>query len=850
MKYLLVILFSVFTTTLFGQALVPPRSSASTTVQDNRLKIPMSFYPPSGNLPSLNGGLTLSGALYYNNVDSSLYVYDSIHAKFQRLLKLSDTSYIKTIFPAIAWGNIVGNINLQTDLQTEFGTKQNVIPLGTIAQYFRGDLSLATFPTNVSSFTNDAGYLTITTGDARYPQLSGSYVNPSWITSLAYSKITGVPSFTPTTRILTINGSAQDLSADRSWNVGTVTSVGITNGFGINAPTGSPIILNGNIGISVDTSISGLYSRYGIDTAKNNIRSVQITKWSYGGDAVSGITNFGTTSNQPLPFITNNIEKARLLSNGAFLLNTTNDDGTGKLQVAGRVNIAAPTGTSFFSQPAGCTACGFAHLVQNTTDSSMAFYMMAPSVPSDRNIVMYIGRGTLNTPAGKTLKIGLLQGAEYGFTMVDGTAMTIGGGMIPITSSSIFLGSAGRFFSGIFANNFTAISGAPSTNGGIFNTNSYNYSSSAIGTRAWTFTNTITNVGANYAGDTLMVLRKFINRGVGNSGRDGMIDLRFIHTSGGNDSLTAINAPEGEVFMGGDTTYHKWGLRIGINAFAATRDTNAIFQAVGPSRYALLPKGTIAQRGYITGTPTAGAIMYQTDGVEGFYMYHSTLGWIRMGTENRSFLQGGNSFGTIAQLGTTDNNPLAILINNSEKGRWTTSGAMSINTTNDLGRKLQVNGSIGVNKDSVDLITNTAPVYVLVQDSTIGKVQRISVSTFTSASVRTTVNTTDATPTTLATIAVPTTTNKAIECEITISGKDVSGNRVIVRKMFRAENPSGTATLLGSLQGTWADYTAVSLTGVNFTATASGGNIIIQVIGIAATNITWEGLQSPLRTFL
>lgn len=38
--------------------------------------------------------------------------------------------------------------------------KQNAITTGTTLQYFRGDLSLATFPTNVSSFTNDAGYIT------------------------------------------------------------------------------------------------------------------------------------------------------------------------------------------------------------------------------------------------------------------------------------------------------------------------------------------------------------------------------------------------------------------------------------------------------------------------------------------------------------------------------------------------------------------------------------------------------------------------------------------------------------------------------------------------------------------
>lgn len=67
------------------------------------------------------------------------------------------------------------------------------IPTGTTNQYIKGNGTLATFPTAVSSFSNDAGYLTNSTGDSRYPQLSGGYVNPSWITSLSYTKITGTP---------------------------------------------------------------------------------------------------------------------------------------------------------------------------------------------------------------------------------------------------------------------------------------------------------------------------------------------------------------------------------------------------------------------------------------------------------------------------------------------------------------------------------------------------------------------------------------------------------------------------------------------------------------------------------
>lgn len=58
------------------------------------------------------------------------------------------------------WGSITGTLSSQSDLQTALNAKQNTITTGTTAQYFKGDLSLGTFPTAVSSFTNDSGYLT------------------------------------------------------------------------------------------------------------------------------------------------------------------------------------------------------------------------------------------------------------------------------------------------------------------------------------------------------------------------------------------------------------------------------------------------------------------------------------------------------------------------------------------------------------------------------------------------------------------------------------------------------------------------------------------------------------------
>jgi hypothetical protein len=57
---------------------------------------------------------------------------------------------------------------------------------------FNFDSALATKTTaNLTEGSNL--YWTTARGDARYPQLSGSYSNPTWITSLAWSKITSTP---------------------------------------------------------------------------------------------------------------------------------------------------------------------------------------------------------------------------------------------------------------------------------------------------------------------------------------------------------------------------------------------------------------------------------------------------------------------------------------------------------------------------------------------------------------------------------------------------------------------------------------------------------------------------------
>jgi hypothetical protein len=102
--------------------------------------------------------------------------------------------------------------------------------------------------------------------------------------------------YVPQTRTITINGTSQDLSANRTYNVGTVTSVGATAGTGISV-SGSPITSSGSLTITntapdqtvvlnngTGISVTGTYPNFTITN----------TSPSSGGTVTSVATNTGT----------------------------------------------------------------------------------------------------------------------------------------------------------------------------------------------------------------------------------------------------------------------------------------------------------------------------------------------------------------------------------------------------------------------------------------------------------------------------------------------------------------------------------------------------------------------------
>jgi hypothetical protein len=134
-----------------------------------------------------------------------------------------------------AWGTITGTLSAQTDLQTALNARQ---PLATVltnttasfttaletklagiatgaevnvnADWLAtsGDAQILNKPTLGTMASETAtNYLTTAAAASTYVSLTGTYSNPAWITGLAWSKITGAPSFLTANQTITLSGA-------------------------------------------------------------------------------------------------------------------------------------------------------------------------------------------------------------------------------------------------------------------------------------------------------------------------------------------------------------------------------------------------------------------------------------------------------------------------------------------------------------------------------------------------------------------------------------------------------------------------------------------------------------------
>ncbi len=185
--------------------------------------------------------------------------------------------------------------------------------------------------------------------------------------------IEGVLGYTPVpnSRVITINGTAQDLSADRTYNVGTVTNVAASGGTGISI-SGSPVTGSGTITVTNTapdqvvsltgagtTTISGTYPNFTItsnDSTTGTVTSVNATVPT--GFEVSGvpITSTGTidikfASGYSLPTTAKQTEWDTAYTKRIDSLTVTGNSGSASL-VSNILNIPTYTLTGLGGEPA------------------------------------------------------------------------------------------------------------------------------------------------------------------------------------------------------------------------------------------------------------------------------------------------------------------------------------------------------------------------------------------------------------------------------------------------------------------------------------------------------------------
>lgn len=189
----------------------------------------------------------------------------------------------------------------------------------------RGALSAADW----AIFNAKQNALTLTTtGNSGASTLVGATLN---VPEYTLSGLGGVP----TTRTLTINGTALDLSANRSWSVGTVTSVGLTSATSGVTISDSPVTVSGTIGIAIATangSQQGLLSSTDWTTFNNKQNTLSLTTTGTSGAA----TLVGATLNVPQyqaqgNYITSLTGEATASGPGAASVTLSTTAVTGKL---------------------------------------------------------------------------------------------------------------------------------------------------------------------------------------------------------------------------------------------------------------------------------------------------------------------------------------------------------------------------------------------------------------------------------------------------------------------------------------------------------------------------------------
>ncbi len=151
----------------------------------------------------------------------------------------------------------------------------------------RTRLGLGTLATQNGTITD---YLTTATAASTYVSLSGSYSNPAWITGLAWSKITGAPSFLTANQTITLSGAVTGSGTT------AITTTLAANQARDNLTGGS-----GTLNLSAFTlTLPSDVTRLGSSIDLSGAEVTGTLPWASVGSRPTTLSGYGITDAQPL----------------------------------------------------------------------------------------------------------------------------------------------------------------------------------------------------------------------------------------------------------------------------------------------------------------------------------------------------------------------------------------------------------------------------------------------------------------------------------------------------------------------------------------------------------------------
>ena len=612
-----------------------------------------------------------------------------------------------------------------TDFAIASATATHTFNLPTASATNRGALSSGDWTT----FNNKQNALTLTTtGSSGAATLVGSTLNiPIYSPDLS--------GYVPTSRTITINGTTQDLSANRTFNVGTVTSVGLSSATSGVTIGSTPVTTSGTITLAIATA-SG---------SQNGLLSS--TDWTTFNNKQNALTNpvTGTGTTNYLAKFTGSttVGNSQVFDNGTNVginqaIPTRTLDILGASGIGTVLKLQGASGTTTYLQLAynGATNAQSGYIGYNSS-SQMQFFTndtLALTIDSNRNL----GLGVTPSAWASTSKAiqfgttGILENNNGGSTYFGYNAYrSSGGGWIYLTSSfaSIFGAEANGDFawynavSGIAGNSISfserfrvTQSGDANFNGRIKIENSSTPSGgnamsiggAASGGYAYLQSWNSQPITLNPLGNNVLIGTTTDNGArLQVSGAGTFSDNVTITASTGNSPLrftsTTASSKIGYLYADasiiGITDTLNGGVALDGIFFNSTTRQTLLFNAGNISM-------TINSSGNV-GIGTTSPDTYSYGGNRNFLTLRATatnqepfLQLIANGSGN-SLIDFGNSTIRRATIIGFDGSHLAFFTNTSNSGtsvseqmRITSGGNVLIGSTTDNGSKLQVNGAI------------------------------------------------------------------------------------------------------------------------------------------------------------